>query len=122
MQLCYGVLCPPLQYYPEKDVFNAAQSGAMLPDLVTHEFAYLVEQLKKASQSSKLQPNNISVQHPEVDFENDWKLMTILAGFNDLCLGWETRQRCMHSVLIMFFTVAVQETIPLSRLMISKKI
>ena len=28
------------------DVFNAAQSGAMAPNLVTHEFSYLLDQLK----------------------------------------------------------------------------
>ena len=46
LQLCYDVICPPLQYEPSKDVFNAAQSGAMVPNLVSHEFKYLLEQLK----------------------------------------------------------------------------
>jgi hypothetical protein len=31
------------------DVFNAAQSGAMIADLVDHEFDYLVGQLKANS-------------------------------------------------------------------------
>ena len=44
-QLCYDILCPPFQYEPQKDVFNAAQSGAMIPNLVTHEFDYLYTQL-----------------------------------------------------------------------------
>jgi len=49
LQLCYGVLCPPFQYEPKKDVFNAAQSGAMMPNLVTHEFSYLIDQVKSVS-------------------------------------------------------------------------
>ena len=43
--MCYGILCPG-QYEPSKDVFNAAQSGAMIPNLVSHEFRYLLDQLK----------------------------------------------------------------------------
>ena len=46
VQLCYGIFCPPFQYEPSKDVFNAAQSGAMIPNLVSHEFSYLIEQVK----------------------------------------------------------------------------
>ena len=46
LQLCYDIICPPFQYEPSKDVFNAAQSGAMLPNFVTHEFDYLLKQLK----------------------------------------------------------------------------
>ena len=34
---------------PSKDVFNASQSGAMVPNLVSHEFKYLLEQLKFVS-------------------------------------------------------------------------
>lgn len=30
---------------------------------------------------------NACVQHPEVNMQNDWKLLTILIGANDLCLG-----------------------------------
>jgi phospholipase B1 len=70
--LCYGPLCFPYQYKPEKDVFNAAQSGAMIPDLKKHEFKYLYEQLTK---------------NPKVNLKEDWKLLTILIGYNDLCLG-----------------------------------
>ena len=46
-QLCYDVVCPPLQYEPSKDVLNAAQSGAMVPNLVSHEFKYLLDELEK---------------------------------------------------------------------------
>ena len=52
-QLCYGLLCPPFQYEPEKDVFNAAQSGAMAPNLVTHEFSYLIDQVRSVSPHSQ---------------------------------------------------------------------
>ena len=47
LQLCYDIFCPPFQYEPSKDVFNAAQSGAMLPNFVSHEFDYLMKQLKE---------------------------------------------------------------------------
>ena len=72
VELCYDILCPPFQYEPQKDVFNAAQSGAMVPNLVTHEFDYLYTQL---------------TSNPEVDMANDWKLLTVFVGANDLCLG-----------------------------------
>ena len=42
-------MCPPFQYKPDKDVLNAAQSGAMIPNLVTHEWRYMLEQLKEVS-------------------------------------------------------------------------
>ncbi len=47
LQLCYDIICPPFQYKPEHDVLNAAQSGAMIPNLVTHEWKYMLEQLKE---------------------------------------------------------------------------
>eukprot|EP00731_Ephydatia_muelleri_P026765 Em0018g865a len=72
VELCYDILCPPFQYEPQKDVFNSAQSGAMIPNLVTHEFDYLYAQL---------------TSNPEVDMANDWKLLTVFVGINDLCLG-----------------------------------
>ena len=46
VQMCRNGKCPANQYQPEKDVFNAAQSGAVAPNLVSHEFSYLLEQLK----------------------------------------------------------------------------
>lgn len=49
LQFCYDVICPPLQYNPPFDVLNAAQSGAMVPNLVSHEFKYLMEQLNSVS-------------------------------------------------------------------------
>ena len=48
MQLCFDIiLCPPNQYRSDQDVFNAAQSGAMVANLVSHEFSYLLDQLEK---------------------------------------------------------------------------
>jgi len=47
MQLCYDIICPHYQYDPSKDVFNAAQSGAMARNLVSHQTTYLIDQLKK---------------------------------------------------------------------------
>jgi len=70
VEICYGPLCPPFQYRPTMDVLDAAQSGAMVTDLVTHEFNYLLAQLKA---------------NPNIDMEEDWKLLTILIGANDLC-------------------------------------
>ena len=49
VQLCYGLFCPPFQYEPSKDVFNAAQSGAMIPNLVDHEFDYLYREVRDVS-------------------------------------------------------------------------
>lgn len=46
LQLCHNGKCPANKYQPKKDVFNAAQSGAVAANLVSHEFSYLLEQLK----------------------------------------------------------------------------
>jgi len=70
VELCYGVLCPPYQYRPALDILNAAQSGAMISDLVNHEMSFLLAQLKA---------------HSEIDMARDWKLLTILIGANDIC-------------------------------------
>jgi len=69
VEFCYGPVCPPYQYRPG-DNLNAAQSGAMVSDLVTHELDHLIEALK----------NN-----PNVNMEKDWKLLTMFIGANDLC-------------------------------------
>jgi len=70
VELCYGPLCPPFQYHPAIDVLDAAQSGAMVADLVTHEWDYLLKQL---------------TANTNISMANDWKLLTILIGANDLC-------------------------------------
>jgi phospholipase B1 len=70
VELCEGALCPPLQYHPAQDVLNSAQSGALLENLVTHELDYLISQLK--------------VNHA-INIKEDWKVLTIFIGANDLC-------------------------------------
>lgn len=69
-ELCYGPLCPPFQYEPKLDVLNSAQSGAMVEDLVRHEIDYLIKQVK---------------ENKNINLKEDWKLLTILIGANDLC-------------------------------------
>lgn len=70
LEYCSGPQCPNFQYHPQTDVHNAAQSGAMIMNLPTHEFDYLLKQV---------------YNNPNIDIENDWKLMTILIGANDIC-------------------------------------
>lgn len=69
-ELCYGVICPPGQYHPTQDVLNAAQSGAMVEDLVKHELTYLIDEVKAI---------------PGLNYTQDWKHLTLLIGANDLC-------------------------------------
>jgi len=69
-EVCYGPLCPENQYHPAEDVLNAAQSGAMASDLVPHEMDYIMGEIKA---------------NPMINVEEDWKLMTLLVGANDLC-------------------------------------
>ena len=59
-----------MQYHPTLDVLNSAQSGAMVSDLVTHELDYLIKMLKA---------------NPDINFDEDWKVLSILIGANDLC-------------------------------------
>ncbi|KAJ3299487.1 hypothetical protein HK104_008759 [Borealophlyctis nickersoniae] len=70
-EICYGILCFPFQYKPEQDQLNAAQSAAMVVNL-EHELDYLERQLKNRK---------------DVNFEKDWKLINLLIGSNDACLG-----------------------------------
>jgi phospholipase B1 len=67
---CFGKLCPPWQYLPRLDKFNAAQSGARISNL-QHEMNYLVPQIQQAK---SFKVDNI-------------KLITIFIGSNDLCLA-----------------------------------
>eukprot|EP01113_Clastostelium_recurvatum_P044961 TRINITY_DN764_c0_g3_i1.p1 TRINITY_DN764_c0_g3~~TRINITY_DN764_c0_g3_i1.p1 ORF type:complete len:414 (-),score=67.18 TRINITY_DN764_c0_g3_i1:75-1223(-) len=57
-------------YIASEDVLNAAQSGAVTGDLPQHELDYLLTQLK---------------YNPNIDMANDWKMLTIEIGANDLC-------------------------------------
>jgi len=74
VEVCYGIFCPPFQYHETIDKLDAAQSGAMIDDLQPHELDYLVSQLKK---------------NKAIDFDNDWKVLTILIGANDICASCE---------------------------------
>ncbi|KAJ3309208.1 hypothetical protein HDV04_006315 [Boothiomyces sp. JEL0838] len=71
VNLCYGPLCPPFQYKPELDHFNAARSGALAMNLMD-EVNWLVAQMH---------------QSPNVDMVNDYKLLNLFIGSNDDCLG-----------------------------------
>ena len=66
-----------------------------MPNLVSHEFKYLLEQLKFVSQGRFKRTSAsyvfllllCSMHSHVVDMKNDWKLMTILVGANEICLG-----------------------------------
>jgi len=70
LEYCSGPFCPPYQYHPELDKFNAAQSGGMIMDLPQHEMDFLLKQV---------------YNNPNIDIQNDWKLLSILIGANDIC-------------------------------------
>lgn len=60
--VCYGIFCPPFQYRPSLDQFNAAKSGAMVPNL-KGEAKWLINQM---------------YWRREVDWANDYKLSIFL--------------------------------------------
>ncbi|KAJ3322953.1 hypothetical protein HDV06_002612 [Boothiomyces sp. JEL0866] len=62
---CEGILCPPFEYHPEYDHFNAARSGAYISNL-DGELNWLIEQM-------------------EVTNSTDYKLLNLFAGNNDAC-------------------------------------
>jgi hypothetical protein len=64
-----SIVSPPQPFYPKVDHLNAAQSMAKI-DLLFSQVDYLVEQMHKDS---------------EIDFENDWKMISVLIGANNLC-------------------------------------
>lgn len=70
VEYCAGEFCPDFQYHPAVDVFNAAQSGGMIVNVPGHEMDYLLKQV---------------YDNPAIDIANDWKLLTILIGANDIC-------------------------------------
>lgn len=69
-EVCYGTNCPAIRYYPNQDANNAAKSGSMVFDMVSLQLNYLIRQLN---------------QNPLMSVQNDWKVMTIMIGANDLC-------------------------------------
>jgi len=68
---------PDFKYHPAEDQLNAAQSGATVDNL-NFQLNYLIPEMK----------NN-----PKIDFNNDWKLLTILIGANDACSLCESPNR-----------------------------
>jgi len=69
-EVCYGSTCPAFQYDPTTEQNNAAKSGAMVVDMVNQQVTYLIRQMN---------------QNPLIDVLNDWKVLTIFIGVNDLC-------------------------------------
>ncbi|CAO3619850.1 unnamed protein product [Mucor hiemalis] len=62
------------KYIPELDMLNAAQSGA-IAYRIDGELTYLIERMRSME---------------NIDFENDWKMISIQIGGNDQC------QSCLH--------------------------
>ena len=70
-EFCWGFVCPERRH-PELDQLNAAQSFAMMYNLANgpgNQLEYLIKRLKDDSR---------------VDMQNDWKLLTIYIGSNDM--------------------------------------
>lgn len=73
-EFCWGLLCPERRH-PELDQLNAAQSFAMMYNMANgpgNQLAYLVDTLKSSAY---------------IDYANDWKLLTLYIGSNDMCAG-----------------------------------
>ncbi|KAI9025840.1 hypothetical protein CLU79DRAFT_789620 [Phycomyces nitens] len=69
VERCNLEYCPALEYEPLLDNLNGARSGAVAKNLIT-ELDYVIPRMK---------------DYPGIDFENDWKLITIQIGSNDQC-------------------------------------
>ncbi|KAI9255158.1 hypothetical protein BDA99DRAFT_562429 [Phascolomyces articulosus] len=67
--ICHGTLCLDMFRNPKVDVLNAALSGAIAMNL-DDELDYLIPRMKEL---------------PNVNFETDWKMITIQIGSNDQC-------------------------------------
>ncbi|KAG2222309.1 hypothetical protein INT45_001572 [Circinella minor] len=67
--ICHGGLCLDAFRNQKKDVLNAALSGGLAMNL-KDELDYLIPRMKKL---------------PNINFETDWKLITIQIGSNDQC-------------------------------------
>ncbi|CDS07588.1 hypothetical protein LRAMOSA01537 [Lichtheimia ramosa] len=68
-EICNGLFCLDFIRYPNKDVLNAALSGAIAMNL-DNELDYLIRRMKAMK---------------NVNFSNDWKMITIQIGSNDQC-------------------------------------
>ena len=74
LEFCVPHLCLA-RHHPELDVLNAAMSGAMVYNFVHgdhNQIDYLEEQLKR--------------MRDVIDFENDWKMLNLFIGANDMCV------------------------------------
>jgi phospholipase B1, membrane-associated len=69
--LCYGLICPPFQYKPEQDRFNAARSGSLVINL-KDQVRWVRRQMR---------------WNRDVNYQNDYKLMSMFIGSNDACIG-----------------------------------
>ncbi|KAI9360207.1 hypothetical protein BD770DRAFT_385077 [Pilaira anomala] len=67
-ELCGAEKCNPL-YQPEEDVLNAAKSGA-IAETLNLELDYLILRMRTLD---------------DIDYENDWKMINIQIGSNDMC-------------------------------------
>eukprot|EP00126_Sphaerothecum_destruens_P008650 Sdes_comp20294_c0_seq1m13889 len=85
VEICYGRICPN-QHRPFYDKLNAAMSGAVTEDLDSHEIQYLIKQY----QASRVYGKNRSLAVDQHIYDDDWSLLTILIGANDVCLACGT--------------------------------
>ncbi len=79
----------------------------MIPNLVTHEWRYMEQQLREVATVClpvclhAAITGTLSLQHKDIDMDNDWKLLTLFIGANDLCLGWVCdTMDCVHNYQI----------------------
>lgn len=68
VEVCLDAFCPSA-HQPALDQLNAAQSGAWAQNL-PDQAKWLIQQMKA---------------NPKIDFVNDWKMITVLIGANNLC-------------------------------------
>lgn len=71
VEFCYGLLCPPYQYWPNLDQLNGAQSGSMAINLRHQLDDYVLPRLERYRQNTS------------------WTFLNIQIGSNDLCMGCE---------------------------------
>jgi len=69
-EVCHGPSCPGIHFFPKIDANNAAKSGSSIFDMVTSQVNYLIREVNKK---------------PDMDVAEDWKVLTIMIGANDLC-------------------------------------
>ena len=94
VELCANQICPSA-HIPEQDQLNAAQSGAWVQNMPA-QVDYIVQQMQA---------------NPKIDYKNDWKLVNLLIGANNLC--WS----CMNDFKVIdsadFFESNLTETMTL---------